>query len=171
MFFPSLLLLFVTVFSQSTFEGVIFEELNKCRQNPTVFIEKKGYVLSCNYDGAPLEPFKLIPQLTSLSSFQASTLASNECVEISHDTCSKYCSVFSSCSFYDRVTYFMGNVSYSNPQEVLVKGPKNPLKIVELFLSHEGHCKHILSKDLNAIGATHVKKDKSVSVVTMAYVH
>lgn len=171
MLFIQLFILLVTVTSQATFENIIYEELNKCRQNPTAYVQKKGFALSCNYDGKYLEPFKLVPQLTNLSFFQASTLASSDCVEISHSTCWKYCYMFSSCSFYDRVQFYMTNVSYLNPQEILVKGPKNPFKVAKLFLQHKGHCEHILSQDLNAIGATHVKQDKSISVVTMAYVH
>lgn len=153
-------------------QDVFYQEINKFRASPTDYQKEHDINILCT---VPLEetypPLKVVQQLENSSYFHASTIASNECPVVSHETCNIFCSQFGSCSFQDRVEWFLHNVPYHNALEIMILGPKDPLKIFHHFLASEAHCNHILNCHINSMGASFVHADRNIFVADFAYVH
>lgn len=148
-------------------EGVIYRELNEFRADPSGYATRRGITVSCR-DRSPHPALEIVTELETAAYFQASTLASKECTLISHATCDQYCHLFGSCSYLDRVRSFVGpDREYTDVGEVLVKGVKNPLRIVEFLLGSQGHCDHINNANRNSMGAALLHVDKTVFVLVL----
>lgn len=122
----------------------IYDQINAFRANPIGYSRQRGLQLSCN--GIMGLPLRVVPQLESETDWQATHL---DCVPISHKTCPQYCHLFGGCSHIDRIKHFLPNSK--NQNEVMVKGPKRPLKHL---IQSPGHCRHLLDPDVNAMGGS-----------------
>lgn len=125
--------------------------INTFRSRPHEFASVHGWRAACT---RPLtisyDPLIVLPELEDSASFQANTVL--ECPPPSHTTCRKYCHLFGgSCSYIDRINHFVPDAS--NQQEVLVYGPKHPMK---WLVQSRPHCDHILNPNITHMGgATH----------------
>lgn len=137
--------------------------LNLARTNPFEYARNNGITLGCSPPTKYLQEFWINENLQRSSQFQASTLSFNNCTETSHDTCPLYC--HQRCYYDDRITsFFPFPQELYNIQEVLTKGPRQPLKILNLLLQSPGHCSILLSNDLNMMGTSFQKNDKNIFV-------
>lgn len=153
-------------------QDVFYEEINIFRHSPRQYQQNHtDVVIRCS---GPLDeayqPLRVAEALQNSSSFQAWTLSTKECPDISHDTCFLYCDLFSSCSYIDRIGRFLQDVEHHNILEILIKGPKNPYKMVHYFLGSQPHCDHILNSHINSMGAGFSRIDKNVFVADFAYI-
>jgi hypothetical protein len=74
-----------------------------------------------------------------------------------HDTCSKYCYLYKSCSYIDRVLYYCNDCI--NISENLIAYVKSPFKAFHLFLqTSNGHCLNIFDTKINSIGIAGIGK-------------
>ena len=123
----------------------IYEQVNQFRSNPSQFLDLHSWPHRCT---RPLD--QAYPPLDISPGLEAATLwsATHQCEPIiSHDTCGVYCGLFNgSCSYQDRIAHF---VEVRNPGEILVKGPKRPLKNA---IAKQGHCNHLLNPDIDVMG-------------------
>ena len=99
----------------------IYREVNKFRADPRTYCDTLNWDLACVTEMvAPRMPLQVLEELEEASSFQANTMATDECPDISHDTCAAYCYLFGdSCSYDDRVKSFMGVIPFDTVREVL----------------------------------------------------
>lgn len=140
----------------------IYSLINDFRVAPKRFAQEQGWQPACT---RPLtvsyDPLVVLAELEDAAEFQAVTCL--ECGEFTHRTCDRYCSMFGgSCSYVDRINHFVGsNASYQ--QEVLTYGPKHPVK---WLVQTQGHCDHILSPDINAMGVAFLSK---LFILSMVY--
>lgn len=168
-----LLFLFVPiVFAVDWHQEVFYHEINQFRKDPLLYQKNHtDLVVRCT---VPLDetypPLQVVSILQESSSFQASTMASNECFVITHDTCPNYCWHFGTCSFQDRMDTFLRNTRHHNPLEIMIKGVKDPYKIFYQFLNSEPHCNHILNCHINSMGASFIRIDKNIFVADFVYI-
>lgn len=165
--------LFASLVCGQTREEVLYQELNLFRKDPLQYSQSNGFRLECT---PPIDPsyeqLRVEHNLERSAQFHASTMASWECPVISHETCPAYCHLFhDSCSYEDRIRAFLEPTPSSNINEILIKGPKNPRRIMELFLGSKGHCNHMLDKNINSMGANYTHLQKSVFVVDFAKIN
>ena len=155
----------------SSREAVFYVEINKFRYSPIEYMDTYNVPVACT---SPLDksykPLSISSDLESSSAFQASTMSLNECSEITHDTCDLYCDRFPSCSYLDRISSFLSGENHDNITEILTKGPNNPYHVFHWFLASEGHCEHMISPDVNSMGANFTRIDKNIFVVDFAYI-
>lgn len=152
--------------------NVFYEQVNKFRNSPRAYQQNHtDVVVRCS---SPLDefylPLQMIGALENSSCFQALTLSRNKCVAISHETCPFYCGQFKSCSYLDRMEWFLQGIEHHNSLEILIKGPQNPYKIFHYFLESEPHCNHMLNGHINSMGASFSRVDKNVFVADFTYV-
>lgn len=152
-------------------QDVFYQEINQFRQNPLLYQQNhSGLIVHCS---VPLDetypPLHMDPHLEESSHFQASSMASYECTVITHETCPKDCWQFGSCSFQDRIDWFLRDVRHHNPLEIMTKGMRNPYNIFYQFLQSEPHCNHILNCHINSMGASFVRTDKNIFVADLIY--
>lgn len=151
---------------------VFYEEVSQFRKSPNAYQEQhKDVVIRCTYPmGVSYPPLQISEALENSSYFQSWTLSTHDC-PISHETCYLYCHMFGeSCSYIDRIGWYLQNTEYHNILEILIKGPKNPYNLFYYFLGSEPHCNHILNPFINSMGATFSHTDKNVFVVDFAYI-
>ena len=153
-------------------QDVFYDEINRFRQSPIAYQQNHtDVVVRCT---SPLDesyrPLIITGALQNSSSFQAWTLSTNACADISHDTCPLYCGMFDSCSFTNRIDRFLQGLNHHNTLEILIKGPKNPYKIFQYFLGSQPHCDHMLNCHINSMGASFSREDKNVFVADFAYI-
>ena len=149
----------------------IYREVNAFRASPVQYCLEKKWGIACDIDiSGPRSPLRVIPELEQASGFQASTLASDECLQVSHDTCSTYCYLFGSCDYQMRIGSFMGDVRFDTIREVLIKGVWRPQRILKLLIGSTGHCNDVLDGETTAMGATLIRDAKTVFVLTMVRV-
>lgn len=131
----------------------IYNDINAFRQDPL------AYYPSCHYNKLPLSPLHVIPELEQASFWQVT----HTCTPINHNTCPEWCFMFNrSCSHIDRIKHFMFPQQTTNENEVLVKGPKRPLKHL---INKSGHCDKLLSNDVNSMGGAIVNNLFILSLV------
>lgn len=153
-------------------EDVFYGELNLFRADPTAYKNAHpGLEVRCS---VPLSekylPLNVSTLLEGTALFQAATMSSNQCPVVSHETCAPHCAEMGGCGFETRIRYFLGAATkHHNPLEVLIQGPKNPVKAFHMFLASQPHCDHILNCHINTVGAALVRSDKNVLVADMAY--
>lgn len=152
-------------------EDVFYQEINRFRHSPVAYQRNHTDIaVRCT---SPLDesyrPLIIVGALQNSSAFQAWTLSTQECVDISHDTCPLYCDSFESCSYTDRIDRFLQGIEHHNTLEILIKGPKNPYKIFQYFLESQPHCDHMLNCHINSMGASFSHVDKNVFVADFAY--
>jgi len=153
---------------------VFYQEINKFRNLPIAYRQNNSnVVIRCSGSlDETYPPLQFVEELENSSYFQASTLSSNECPVISHETCDLYCHEFGgSCSYMDRIEWFLQGKPNHNVLEILIKGPKNPYKMFQYFLESEAHCNHILNCHINSMGASFSHIDKNVFVADFAYIN
>ena len=151
---------------------IFYRELNQFRSSPRVYANQRGYQIACS--DAVLDTYPQLSEsalLETASDFHASTLASTDCQDISHDTCEKYSYMFNNSRAYvDRIGSFLRTETFYNIEEILIKGTRNPLRAMSLFLASPGHCNRLVDKFINSMGASFVHDAKSIIVVDFAYV-
>lgn len=146
---------------------LFYEELNLFRQDPVGYAESRGYHMACVTSGNN-NRLERSMALEAASRFHAESLARSDCPVIGHSTCAKYCYMFGGCSYIDRIKSFLGpSVKTCEINEVLVKGVKNPYRLMEVLLSSEGHCLHISHDDMDVMGAYIVHIEKTVFVLSL----
>lgn len=151
---------------------VFYGELNLFRADPTGYKNAHpGLEVRCS---VPLNeayaPLNVSTLLEGTALFQAATMSTDQCPVVSHETCAPHCAEMGGCGFETRIRYFLGAATkYHNPLEVLIQGPKNPVKAFHMFLASQPHCDHILNCHINSVGAALVRSDKNVLVADMAY--
>lgn len=169
----ALLFSFVSVVVRGDWhQDVFYQEINRFRHSPVAYQQNHtDVVVRCT---SPLDesyhPLSVVEALQNSSSFQAWTLSTNACTDISHDTCPLYCDQFDSCSYMDRIDRFLQGMEHHNTLEILIKGPKNPYKIFHYFLESQPHCDHMLNCHINSMGARFSRVDKNVFVADFAYI-
>lgn len=175
--FLSRILFFLVLSSVGTCvwqRDVFYNEINKFRSFPIAYKQNNtDLIIRCS---GPLDeiyqPLQVVEALENSSYFQASTISMNECPIVSHETCDLYCHQFGdSCSYLDRIEWFLGGTINHNILEILIKGPKNPYKIFQYFLESEAHCNHILNCHINSMGASFSHIDKNIFVADFAYIN
>jgi len=125
----------------------IYALVNEFQAAPRRFVQERGWHAGCSRSlEVSYDPLVVLPQLEEGADWQVHHL---DCGFISHETCPQYCHLFGSCSASDRIESFMAPTKVANPNEVLVQGPKRPLKHL---IAKEGHCDHLLSPEANAMG-------------------
>ena len=154
-------------------ESIFYRELNLFRASPSAYQHANpGLEVRCS---VPLNevyvPLNVSTLLEGSALFQATTMSSNQCPVVSHETCAPYCAEMGGCGFETRIRYFLGGaIKHHNPLEVLIQGPKNPVKAFHMFLASKEHCNHILNCHINMMGAALVRSDKNILVADLAYV-
>ena len=136
------------IFFFLTIENKFIYYVNEFRYNSTNFLLKYNLDSECH---AKLKTYPLRENinLENASKFQTKTLLNCVTEIISHDTCQEYCYLFENeCSFDKRLSFFLQNTSLSIPSEILIQGPKKPLKMIKYLLLSKSHC-HIMADDLN----------------------
>ena len=158
----------VSVFTGYEVVREIYEEVGAFRSSPVQYCLDRGWNIACSIDvSTPRGPVRVMGELEQASGFQASTLASDECPDISHTTCPAYCHLFGdSCSYDDRIGSFMGD-PFDTIREVLLKGAWRPQRIMMFIAESEGHCNDLLDPDVNAMGGTMIHNAKTLFVLTM----
>lgn len=152
-------------------QDVFYQEINQFRQNPLLYQQNHSNLpVHCS---VPLDetypPLQIVSTLEESSFFQASSMASAECFVITHDTCPTECWRFGSCSFQDRMDWFLRDLRHHNSLEIMIKGMRNPYNIFYQFLNSEPHCNHILNCHINSMGASFIRKDKNIFVADLVY--
>lgn len=131
-----------------TIEQQFIYYVNEFRYNSTDFLLKYNLNTEC-YAKQKTRPLLNHINLENASKFQTKTLLNCVTEIISHETCQEYCYLFENdCSFDKRLAYFLKNSSLSIPSEILIQGPKKPLKMMKYFLLSKNHC-HIMADSLN----------------------
>ena len=153
-------------------QDIFYQEINKFRKSPIAYQQNHSdIIIRCsNYLEESYLPLQIRAELENSSSFQARTLSTNECPIISHETCESYCHQFESCSYLDRIQFFLEKKKYHNSLEILIKGSKNPYKIFQYFLESQPHCDHMLNCHINAMGCSFSDIDKNLFVADFAYI-
>lgn len=153
-------------------QDVFYEEINRFRHSPIAYQRNHTeVVMRCTSPSdESYPPLRVVEALQNSSFFQAWTLSTDACVEISHNTCPLYCDRFDSCSYMDRIDRFLQGMAHHNTLEILIKGPKNPYKIFQYFLGSQPHCDHMLNCHINSMGASFSHVDKNVFVADFAYI-
>jgi hypothetical protein len=148
--------------------GELYQELNTFRLDPKRYAAVRGWQLSCpRSERNSHEPLEVLSELEESSAFHARTLASNECPQISHDTCPQYCHLFGdSCSFLERVYSYVGP-GYCMAQEVLILGKRKPDVILRELVESSGHCDIVDSDQVQFMGGSLVKADKTIFVFSV----
>lgn len=164
-------LLMISVAHADWHRQVFCDEINKFRSCPADYLLEHPDIRprcskTLNRQYSPLHVSQL---LEDSSYFHADTSSSAQCPIVSHNTCPLYCDRFKSCSFLDRIAWFLHGTNYSNTIEIMILGPKNPYKIFHEFLHSEKHCNHILNEEINSIGCSFVHTDKNIFVADFAY--
>lgn len=158
--------------AMETAEELFYHELNTFRADPTAYQRARpGLEVRCS---VPLNeayaPLNVSALLEGSALFQAATVSSNQCPIVSHETCAPHCAEMGGCGFETRIRHFLeGAVKYHNPLEVLIQGPKNPVRAFHMFLGSQPHCDHILNCHINTMGAALVRADKNILVADLAY--
>lgn len=171
--FVSLFLLQQTIgWNDNWHKQVFYEELNTFRMSPIAYQQNHPeVVIHCSF---PLDetyrPLNILDELQNSSSFQARTVSQKECV-VTHETCDLYCIQFGTCSYIDRINYFLQNIQHHNVLEILISGPKDPHQIFYYFLGSEPHCNHMLNAHINSVGASFSHIDRNVFVADFCYVN
>lgn len=149
-----------------------YGELNRFRADPIAYWDANPEVrIACSVPmGEEYAPLNVSALLEGSALFQAATMATNQCPVVSHETCAPYCAEMGGCGFETRIRHFLGGaVAHHNPLEVLIQGPKDPIRAFHMFLESRPHCDHILNCHVNTMGAALVRADKNVLVADMAY--
>ena len=123
----------------------IYQQVNQFRSNPSEFLAERGWPNRCTHAlDVAYPPLSVSRGLEAAAHWSAT----HQCEPIiSHETCPVYCGLFGgSCSYQDRIAHF---VDVRNPGEILVKGPKRPLKNA---INKQGHCNHLLNPDIDMMG-------------------
>lgn len=171
MFWDKMVFMLFCVVAADWHQDVFYQEMNKFRHSPLAYRQEHDIPVQCT---APLDetypPLQVVKKLENSSYFQALTMSSRDCPVVSHDTCAIYCSQFGGCSFQERADWFLQGVQYHNALEIMIMGPKNPLKIFHHFLNSEAHCDHILNCHINSMGASFAHTDKNIFVADFAYI-
>lgn len=163
---------FAALVAVAAAEEIFYNELNLFRADPVAYQRARpGLEVKCS---VPLNeaytPLNVSTLLEGTALFQAATMASNQCPVVSHDTCAPHCAEMGGCGFETRIRYFLGAATkYHNPLEILIQGPKNPVRAFHMFLASQPHCDHILNCHINTMGAALVRADKNILVADMAY--
>lgn len=126
----------------------IYNQINQFRSNPQAFVEERGWSIGCTRPlSISYQPLTVLPPLEEETKWHANHL----CGTISHETCPAYCGLFGSCSHTDRIAHFMQPFPIKNPNQVLVQGPKHPLRHL---IAKTGHCNHLLDPEVNGMGGS-----------------
>ena len=153
-------------------EDAFYQELNLFRKDPSSYQQSHSELnVRCS---APLEetyaPLNVSVFLEASSLFHASSISSYACPVVSHETCAPYCARFGGCGVEKRIGSFLTSVKYHNPFEILIVGPKDPIKCFHLFLESKNHCDHMLSCHANSVGASFIHTDRNALVADFAYI-
>lgn len=75
----------------------------------------------------------------------------------SHSTCNKYCKIYNSCDFYDRIKYYLDyDIEVKKLGEVLMKDNNlDSVNVIRKFINTPSHAKVILDKEFNFFGIAH----------------
>lgn len=118
----------------------IYDQVNTLRNDPF------SHKTACKRPLAPLGNLTVEYDLEKAASWQAQ----HECVPITHHTCPNWCFMFDGkCDHASRIRFFTSPATTENEHELLVKGPKRPFRYL---VNKEGHCRHLLDPDVNAMG-------------------
>lgn len=160
------LLLLSLLMVKSELIGKIYNEINLFRSNSFEYIRMHPEIHVACQNSRNLNNLSINTQLEEASKFQATTLSTNECPQISHLTCPKYCALFQSCSHVDRVKYFLdSDLKVIDIEEILIGHVNNFTIIMKAFLSSSMHCSHILNPNFKFIGGSCENIDKKVCVI------
>lgn len=124
--------------------------LNMVRMNPHEYQMHFGIEYACPVH--LLEPIHFDSELKQSTDAQLSYLLDPNC-PFEHSTCFKYCYQYESCSLESRVKYFCRDCL--DISENMMKGTKNPLTSLHLFLGKEGHCNNIFDVDHNVMAVAY----------------
>lgn len=117
----------------------IYAEINAFRADPI------PYHPACKVSPFPLSELDISTNLEYASQWHTEHV----CDPVDHATCPELCHLFRSCRASDRIRELAKPAETSEEAELLVKGPKRPLKHL---ISSPGHCAHLLSPNINAMG-------------------
>lgn len=119
---------------------VIYQQINAFRQDPFLFN------LSCSPPPFFLTELQVDSGLENASLWQSLHI----CDPIDHTTCKTECHVFPNhkCDYITRIQYFQPHATEIS--ELLVKGPKRP---VRHLIEKHSHCLHLLDPTINSMGA------------------
>jgi len=149
----------------STYNDQLISTLiNIIRLEPNYYKLNFNSEYNCNLNKVNY-PLYISNELNDNSYIQASYLNDLDC-PISHNTCDKYCNIYNSCSYIDRVNYYCNSCELIN--ENLIKGPKDPIKSLNAMLTSYEHCKNIFDSQINIFG---VGNNKNIYVQTYAYIY
>lgn len=156
---------------QDTHRKIFYREMTEFRHDPFGYLKNHtGVQVRCTAPlGESYRPLHVSPLLEESSMFQSSTMASSECLEISHQTCPIYCHQFGDCSFQSRMDWFLRDTPNHNNLEIMIRGMKDPQRIFQQFLGSEKHCNHILDCHINAMGVSFSHADRNVMVADFSY--
>jgi len=139
--------------------NIFFILINMVRLNPYEYQNFMNVNFICNY--IETNPIMLDFDLQKQADDRIPQLNDEDCKETDlhkyHDTCSKYCYLYNSCSYIDRVLYYCNDCI--NISENLIAYVKSPIKAFHLFLeTSNGHCLNILDTKINSIGFSGIGK-------------
>jgi hypothetical protein len=146
----------------------IYKEINIFRNDSFQYIRDHPEIKVACQNQNSLNNLTVNKQLEEASNFQATTLSTNECSQINHLTCPKYCFMFGSCSHVDRVKYYLDQnvkLKVKDIEEILIGYVNNFTIIMKAFLSSSMHCNHILNPTYQFIGGSCQNLDKKVCVI------
>lgn len=127
--------------------------LNIIRLNPHEYALKTNLNYICTPKNMNI--LYLNKQLLRASEIKIEQLKDQECLNVPihqlHDTCFKYCYLYHSCSYIDRITYYCPNCH--DVAENIIAYKKSPIKAIHTFLEESmGHCENIFNSEINSIG-------------------
>jgi len=124
--------------------------LNMVRMNPFEYQLHFGIEYACPVH--LLEPIHFDSEMKQSTDTQMSYLLDPEC-PFDHSTCFKYCYQYESCSLESRVKYFCRDCLKIS--ENIMKGTKNALTSLHLFLGKDGHCNNIFDVNHNVMAVAY----------------
>lgn len=136
------------------YQDLLYIFINFIRLNPNEY----EHVMNIQYICTPyqLNPVSFDLELMTASTIKWNQLKDPQCwdqysIDHLHDTCPKYCHLYTSCSYIDRVKYYCNECI--NIAENLIAYKKSPIKALHTFLEVSiGHCENLFDYQINSIG-------------------